>query len=212
MGCGASSGNGNKAQKLELQETKIAAFDEAFQKFEAPTNRLVEMQNNMDEADACINKLEEVEGTLGAQLKKAKTMKDKLRMIFDDLKANKVEFELEEAEGGGIKLVPKGNTEGSQIGQAVEAILGLVEAGVGIITGVPPIVVEMTELIQTVVDFPARAKDEAKNAGLSGMDAIKAVKNTTNNLLQIQSVPDIANLCVSATKELFTTLKELCQK
>ena len=212
MGCGASSGNGKKAQKLELQETKIAAFDEAFQKFEAPTNRLVEMQNNMNEADACINKLEEVEGTLGAKLKKAKIMKDKLEIIFDDLKANKVEFELEEAEGGGIKLVPKGNTEGSQIGQAVEAILGLVEAGVAIITGVPPLIVEITELIQTVVDFPAKAKEEAQNAGLSGMDAMKAVKNTGTNLAQIQNVPTIANLCVATTKELFATLKELCKK
>lgn len=211
MGCGASIGD-VKATQLDFKETKIPSFDEAFAKFSDPVNKLVDLQGNLDTAKESIEKLKEVDGSMKKKLEKTKNLKEALTVIFDDLKANKATMEVADVgTDGAIELKIVVDNSKSDLGQAVEAILALVEAGKGIIEGVPAIVADIMTLVEACKEFPENAKAEAEGAGLSGMDAMRAVKNTAGNLKQCQSVPETAQAVVKSVSELFLTIKDLCK-
>ena len=133
-----------------------------------------------------------------------------MKVVVDDLKANSVQITIGVG-ADGMPTMEKSevNSSNSDLGTAAQALFTLYEAGKSVLETVPGLITDIVKIAETCKEFPEKAKGLAEEAGLGAMDTIKAVKNTAGNCQQAASIPTSAEALVTATKELFETLKSL---
>tara|TARA_B100000795_G_C22600499_1_gene361043 strand:+ start:140 stop:700 length:561 start_codon:yes stop_codon:yes gene_type:complete len=172
-------------------------------------NTLVGLAEALAASTSAIQGLKDLKD-LKTKLKKCKTTKEILKVVWSDIKANKGTFELvPDEETGGIKLEITIDSSGSDLGMAVEHIQALVDAGNAVMAGVPDLITQIKAAIEVAQAFPEKAKGAAEAAGLEGMDLMYAIKNTGTNLKQVTTVPGTAVGVKDTVVDLFTLIKGL---
>ena len=211
MGCKSSKvGGGGSVQRLDMKPTQIPTFDEVFTGLQEPVNKLCDLADAFDSANQSIYDLKNLKGFKKKLDKCGNDSKAIMKVIWEDLKANSVQITIEVGEDGMPTMEkPEVDSSGSDLGTAVQALFTLYEAGKTVLTTVPGLITDIVAMAETCKEFPEKAKGLAEEAGLGAMAALTAVKNTTGNCQQAASIPGSAEALVTATKDLFETLKSL---
>lgn len=212
MGCCASNqaagGGLPKIERKPFKPTKVPDVDEFFQKVDEPANTICDCSDALSDGSDSINSLAELE-ELKDKLGEAGQLKEMLRIIFQDLKKNKIEPSFDVASDfSSIELTFEAVPDG-YLGKAVEAIQTLFEGIKTLLAAGPDLIAQFKELGETAAGFKDNIQDMAKSAGLSGMDLVNCGRNLAANTKQLAGIPnDIKNL-IEAAKELITTIKDV---
>ena len=193
-----------------MKPTKIPTFDEVFTGLEEPANKLCDVAEAFDSANQSIYDLKNLKSFKKKLAKCGNDAKAIMKVVVDDLKANSVQIAIGVGEDGMPTMEKiEVDSSNSDLGTAAQALFTLYEAGKSVLETVPGLITDIVKIAETCKEFPEKAKGLAEEAGLGAMDAIKAVKNTAGNCQQATSIPGSAEALVTATKELFETLKSL---
>ena len=162
MGC-CSSGEGGggglpKIERKPFKPTKVPDIDDFFQTVEDPANTVCDCSDALNDGSESINTLAELE-ELKEKLGEAGELKDMLRIIFEDLKKNKIKPSLDVADDfSSVELTWKSVPDG-YLGKAVEAIQTLFEGIKTLFTSVPDLLVQLKEMAETAAGFKDKIQD-----------------------------------------------------
>jgi hypothetical protein len=211
MGCGSSTGDGDK---IQMQKTKLAGMDEFFDDVQAFVDDFYEIKDPIDDAkDALLEStdLEKVEG--------ANTHHATVGTVFSIA-----------AQGNGadvaniFEVLPKEPfiqiNKGSAAGKTAESVDNLTEyikAFVAAQSKIQPLAEKAQSFAEKAPDLPGKAKDEVGNAGdLGTMDKLRAVKNTGTNCKMMAKLPalitELKDTVADGIAEIQAACKELNAK
>lgn len=209
MGCGGSKAEGAfpKIERKPFKLTKVPDVDELFSSVEEPCNSVCDMSDALNDGNDSINTLREL-SEFAEMLGDAAAIGDILKIVFNDLKKNKIVPTFEFSDGS-VSLGWSSKPDG-YLGKAIDAIATLIDACKSLLETAPGIAGQLAEVAKQAQEFPDKIKEMAEAAGLGGMDLVNAGRNLGNNVKQLVAFPvDITNL-VQAVKDLMGTLQEVC--
>jgi len=201
-----NKGDKDKKKKFVLKDFKKVGVDEVdgvFDSFYEILKGINELSENMEKADIDFLTLKDIEEIVKAGV--APTTAAIMQFVIDDLKKNKVEFELViEGDNPGIEIKVK--PEG-YLAAAIDKIIALVKAVAKVAKEVPELANGFEELAKKIEEFDVKSMAN----GLGPMEIAKAVANFAHNAKISASAPKDVEELINTVKETINILKETFQ-
>lgn len=214
--CGSKEGGGKgkggmpKLERKEFKKVEIEDVDGVFDSAQEACDNVTTASENIDNANGAIIALSELEELKDKLADKAGDIKEVIKVLFADLKKNKITPVLNLAEDFSSMSIDFEAKPDGYIGKAIDAVKTLIEALQSLFEAVPKTMEDVQALVEKAKEFadPEKAKSMVADAGITGMAALSAVRNMGANVKSLGGVPGEITALVTACKELLTTLKD----